>query len=170
VRNRNQQYESLVRSFYQSLYRYAFWSCKSKSIAEDLVQETFARAWKNIHQLKSVEAAKPWLFTILNRENARRFSRKQLPMVELTEEWNFEHIADKNDALERISLQRAILKLSDDYREPLVLQIEAGFSTEEIAAIMNLNANTVSSRLFRARTELKKIMSIDENRGGMSNG
>lgn len=160
----------MVRSFYQSLYRYAFWSCKNKSIAEDLVQETFARAWKNIHQLKSVESAKPWLFTILNRENARRFSRKQLPMVELTDEWNFEHIADKNDALKNMSLHRAILKLSNDYREPLVLQVEAGFSTKEIAAIMNLNANTVSTRLFRARAELKNIILVDENRGGLSNG
>jgi len=158
VSKKNQQYESLVKSFYQPLYRYAFWSCKDRQIAEDLVQETFTRAWKNLHQLKNIATAKAWLFTILNRENARRFSRKQLPMVELTEEWNMEHIADQNDEFDKIPLQRAILKLSDDHREPLVLQIVGGFTTDEISEVMNLKANTVSTRLFRARAELKKIM------------
>jgi RNA polymerase sigma-70 factor (ECF subfamily) len=170
MRKIEQQYESLVRSYYQSLYRYAFWASKNKAVAEDLVQETFEKAWKNIHQLKDIDSAKPWLFTILNRENARRFSRKQLEMVKLTEEWNFEHIADKNNAIEKVSLQRAILKLPIDYREPLVLQIEAGFSTDEIAAIMNLNSNTVSTRLFRARTALKEMMSTNDNKKDYTNG
>lgn len=167
---KNQQYESLVRSFYQPLYRYAFWSCKNKQVAEDLVQETFTRAWKNINQLKSIDTAKSWLFTILNRENARRFSRKQLPMVELSEEWNLEHVADKNNDIEKIPLQRAILKLSDEYREPLTLQIVAGFTTSEISAVMDLNENTVSTRLFRARMELKKIMIQSANVKGLQNG
>ncbi len=164
------QYENLVRSFYKPLYRYAFWSCKNKQVAEDLVQETFTRAWKNLNQLKSLDAAKPWLFTILNRENARRFTRKQLPMIELSEEWNLQHIADKNNEIDKIALQRAIMKLSDEYREPLVLQIIAGFSTDEIAKMMSLNSNTVSTRLFRARAELKKMMFSANVKVGEKNG
>lgn len=152
------KFESMVRSFYKPLYRYAYWITKSKSVAEDLVQETFARAWKNLNQLNSAESIKPWLFTILNRENARRFQRKTLPMVELTESWTLEDIADKNNELEKIPLQRAIGNLPNDYRQPLVLQVVAGMNTKEIAEVLSLKHNTVSTRLFRARAQLKKVL------------
>ena len=170
LRKNEKKYESLVRSFYQPLYRYAFWSCKNRQVAEDLVQETFARAWKNLAQLKEMSSAKPWLFTILNRENARRFARKQLPMVELSEEWHMENIAAEQDNADSFSLQRAIFDLEDEYREPIVLQVIGGFSTDEIASILQLNSNTVSTRLFRARPALKKVMSPEQQNRSHSDG
>jgi RNA polymerase sigma-70 factor (ECF subfamily) len=91
-------------------------------------------------------------------------------MTELSEEWNLLHIADKNNEIDKIALQRAIMKLSDEYREPLVLQIIAGFSTDEIAKMMSLNSNTVSTRLFRARAELKKMMFSENVKVGKKNG
>ena len=167
---KDKQFESLVKSFYQPLYRYAYWVTKSRSIAEDLVQETFARAWKNLHQLKDIESAKPWLFTILNRENARRFERKQLPIVELSEEWQLEQVADDRDDVKRMMIRRSIFQLADTYREPLVLQIIGGLSTDEIANVLKINSNTVSTRLFRARAELKKQMSETPQSRGETNG
>jgi len=162
----DQQFESLVKSFYQPLYRYAYWKCKNRPLAEDLVQETFTRAWKNLSQLKDVKAAKPWLFTILNRENARRFERKQLPIVELSEEWQLEQIADGKDDLQKMMIRRAIFNLPDQFREPLALQIIGGLSTNEIAEVMDINQNTVSTRLFRARAELKQqLTEVPTNRG-----
>jgi len=166
--NSERQFESLVKSFYKPLYRYAYWICKDNSIAEDIVQETFARAWKNLHQLKDIKAAKPWLYTILSRENARRFERKQLPMTELGEDWQFEQIADPRDDLETMLLRRSIFSLSDNFRIPLTLQIVGGLSTDEIANVLELNSNTVSTRLFRARAELKKLMT--ESQRGQKNG
>ena len=163
---KDKQYESLVKSFYQPLYRYAYWKCKSRSIAEDLVQETFTRAWKNLHQLKDSSSAKPWLFTILNRENARRFERKQLPIVELSEEWQLEQVTDNKDEIQSMLVRRAIFKLPDNFREPLALQVIGGLSTNEIAEVMEVKLNTVSTRLFRARAELKKQLSeVKQNRG-----
>lgn len=154
--SKEQQFESLVKSFYQPLYRYAYWLTKDPSIAEDILQETFTRAWKNLHQLKSLESAKPWLYTIMSRENARRFERKQLPIVALEENWQLEQISDSKDELEVLAMRRAIFSLPESYRIPLSLQIIGGLSTEEIADALELNSNTVSTRLFRARAELKK--------------
>jgi len=170
LNQKNQQFESLVRSYYQSLFRYAYWQCKDKQVAEDLVQETFAKAWKNIGQLQNLESAKAWLFTIINRENSRRFAKKQLPIKEFTDEWTIEDIADNDRSLEAIPLQRAIKKLPIEYREPLILQIVAGFTTNEISSIMKLNSNTVSTRLHRARSVLKKIMSPTVSKGGFQRG
>ena len=146
------------------MYRYAFWISKSKSIAEDIVQETFTRAWKNLHQLKDIESAKPWLYTILSRENARRFERKQLPIVDLDEDWQLEQLADPNDDLETLCLRRSIFSLPENFRTPLTLQIIGGLSTDEIASTLELNSNTVSTRLFRARAALKELM-VEEKRG-----
>ena len=71
--NKRQRYESLVANLYQDVYRYALWLCKNQPMAEDLVQETFLRAWRSLESLQSDKAAKAWLFTILRRENARQY-------------------------------------------------------------------------------------------------
>lgn len=75
--NKQRRYDSLVRALHGDLFRYAFWLCGDKHIAEDITQETFLRAWRSLESLKDDKAAKAWLITILRRENARRFERKQ---------------------------------------------------------------------------------------------
>ena len=55
-------------------------------------------------------------------------------------------------------LHKAIADLEPEYREPLILQVIGGFSGEEIAAMLNLNNNTVMTRLFRARNKLRAAL------------
>jgi len=69
--------EHLVKAYSSWLYRYAYWLAGNKATAEDLVQETYLRAWRFLDSLKDEAAAMSWLTTILRRENARRFERKQ---------------------------------------------------------------------------------------------
>ena len=71
---KQKRYEALVRAFHADIYRYAYWLVKDKAVAEDIVQETFLRAWRSLDSLKDEKAAKSWLITILRRENARRRS------------------------------------------------------------------------------------------------
>ena len=71
--SRQQRYEALVTAYYNDIFRYAYWLGKSRQLAEDLTQETFMRAWRAFDSLQSQGAAKAWLFTILRRENARRW-------------------------------------------------------------------------------------------------
>ena len=81
--NKQKRYEVLVLALHSDIYRYAYWLVKDKAIAEDIVQETFLRAWKSLDSLKDEKAAKSWLITILRRENARRFERKQFDLVDI---------------------------------------------------------------------------------------
>jgi RNA polymerase sigma-70 factor (ECF subfamily) len=76
--NKQQRYEVLVLALHSDIFRYAFWLVKDKAVAEDIVQETFLRAWKSLDSLKDERAAKSWLITILRRENARRLNEKDL--------------------------------------------------------------------------------------------
>ncbi|MDG3088738.1 sigma-70 family RNA polymerase sigma factor [Vibrio hannami] len=167
--DKQRKYEALVRAYHRDLYRYAYWLCKDKMVAEDLVQETCLRAWKSLDSLQDDKAAKSWLITILRRENARRFERKQLELVDIDDHSAETKVSD--DAHHQQEwLQAQIMKLDIEYREPLFLQVIGGFSGEEIGDILDLNKNTVMTRLFRARNQLKEMMDSNENVRGLQNG
>lgn len=157
------RYEALVRAWHGDLYRYAFWLCHDKHVAEDLVQETFLRAWRSMDALQDEKAAKAWLITILRRENARRFERKRLDLVDIEDQPVGDTLSPSvEQQMENHLLRRQIAKLAPEYREPLLLQIIGGFSGEEIANILELNSNTVMTRLFRARNQLRDAMQNDQ--------
>ena len=163
-------YESLVRALNTDIYRYAYWLCGDKHIAEDITQETFLRAWKALDSLKDEKAAKAWLITILRRENARRFERKQFDYSDIEQDHLEDVTSGSNEELaDQYLLRKQIGKLEIEYREPLLLQVIGGFSGEEIAEILDLNRNTVMTRLFRARNQLKDALEKPEMRG-QSNG
>ena len=66
------------------MYRFAAWLSRDKAIAEDVVQEALLRAWKSLDALRDDDAAaKPWLLTIVRRENARYFERRRLETVDI---------------------------------------------------------------------------------------
>jgi len=156
MNTKQQRFETLTRALHMDVYRYAYWLCGEKQTAEDLTQETFLRAWKALDSLKEEKAAKAWLMTIVRRENARRFERYTPEFIDLEGQENLHGQAEDYDK-ESYGLRRAIAKLEPDYREPLILQVVGGFSGEEIAKILEMNTNTVATRLFRARNQLKKL-------------
>ena len=153
------RYEALVKALHGDLYRYAYWLTHDKQVAEDLVQETFLRAWRALDSLKDEKAAKSWLITILRRENARRFERKRFDMSEY-EEASIIDTQSKSceQEIDNDWLRDKIAKLPPEYSEPLVLQVLGGYSGEDIASMLNLNKNTVMTRLFRARNQLKDAL------------
>ena len=153
---RRQRFDSLVTVFYQDMYRFAAWLSRDKAIAEDVVQEALLRAWKSLDALRDDGAAKPWLLTIVRRENARYFERRRLETVDIDDlsATQAALIAESpNEELD--DLRTAIFGLDDDYREPLVLQVLMGYSTNEIAEMMGLKQGAVLTRLHRARHKLK---------------
>lgn len=168
--SKQRRYDSLVRALHADLFRYAYWLCGDKHIAEDITQETFLRAWRSLESLKDDKAAKAWLITILRRENARRFERKQFDYSDVEQAELPDNLSPSNeDKMEQHFIRRQIARLEVEYREPLILQVIGGFSGEEIADILALNRNTVMTRLFRARNQLKELLDNTQTRG-RSNG
>ncbi|QYJ79996.1 sigma-70 family RNA polymerase sigma factor [Shewanella acanthi] len=164
--SKQRRYNSLVKALHADIYRYAFWLCGDRQVAEDITQETFLRAWRSLDSLKDDKAAKAWLITILRRENARRFERKQFDYADFAEELLEDSVSHSNEEqVEQYWLRRQIAKLEFEYREPLLLQLIAGFSGDEIAELLSLNRNTVMTRLFRARNQLKELLENCETRG-----
>lgn len=150
------RFEALCGCLRPDLYRFAFWLARDRAVAEDVVQDTLLRAWRSFASLGDAAAARPWLLTIARREFARRFERKSLETVDVDDLAELEDPAlAAQDSQEVLDMRGAIFALDADYREPLVLQVLMGYSTEEIATHMELTPGAVLTRLFRARQKLK---------------
>ena len=158
------RFEKLINEFSSDLYRYALWLCGDRATAEDLVQETFMRAWRSIDSLKNRDSVKGWLFTILRRENARLHER-QRPETSQIDTAQLEDINHYDTSTEAFVLRRALARLASDYREPLVLQVLGGFSCEEIAHMLDMSVSAVMTRVFRARKTLREILAEDVTEG-----
>jgi RNA polymerase sigma-70 factor (ECF subfamily) len=159
---RRHRFERLVGELRRDMYRYAFWLSRDGALAEDVVQEAMVRAWRNLDSLRDDGAAKQWLLTIVRRENARQFERKQLDTVDVDDLSGREEgmLASSHDT-DVDDLRAQLLELPDEYREPLVLQVLMGYTTGEIAEVMELKQATVLTRLHRARNQLKECLSVD---------
>lgn len=154
---RQSQFQALVEAYSADLYRYAYWLVRDRALAEDLVQESFLRAWKALDSLRDPKAAKSWLITILRRERARHFERAPPPGDSL-DDMDLEHVAgidEGHNRTEHIALRRALAGLSEDYREPLLMQVLGGYSCEEIGEFLELSPGAVMTRLSRARQKLR---------------
>lgn len=147
-----------MRAHSGELYRYAYWLCGQEALAQDLVQETFLRAWRSLDSLRENVAAKAWLTTILRREHARLYERKPLPTTDIDELELGDGARGPEPLGEDALLRAAIAKLEPKYREPLVLQVLGGFSCSEIAHQLEISEAAVMTQVFRARQKLRAML------------
>jgi RNA polymerase sigma-70 factor (ECF subfamily) len=154
-------FEQLLQRMRPEMLRFALWLARDGALAEDIVQESLLRAWRARTDLKDPAAARAWLLTIVRREHARLFERKRLELVSLDEGYEPDGSPGEGDD-ESSELRRAIVLLPLEYREPLVMQVLGGFSTEEIAGELGLSRGAVLTRLFRARNKLRDIYADGE--------
>ena len=161
VSSKQRQFDALVRSLSGDLFRYGYWLCGDHTLAHDLVQETFLRAWRALDDLRDTTAAKAWLITILRREHARLYERK---MPQFTDVDDID-VADEREthmpefAGEENVIRNAMRKLDAKYREPLLMQVLGGFSCDEIARELKITPAAVMTQVFRARQKLKTMLS-----------
>ncbi len=162
ITDKKLRFDALAGQYATDLFRYAVWMCGDQTLAKDLVQETFLRAWRALDSLKDEKAAKGWLFTIIRREYARTFERKVPPLVDVddvvvTDETNMEPEMNSEIGI----LREAVGKLPKKYREPLLLQVVGGYSCKEIAEQLGVSRSAVMTQLFRAREKLKDALVDD---------
>lgn len=154
--SRRRRFERVCGPLRADLYRFAFWLARDPGVAEDVVQETLLRAWRSLDALTDDGAAKAWLLTIARREHARLYERKRLETVDVDALSLAEDPAlGTSDDHESGDVRAAIFALPDEYREPLVLQVLLGYTTEEIGQQLGLTNGAVLTRLCRARQRLR---------------
>lgn len=163
--SKRKQFEELTRPYGQDIYRLALWRLANQQDAEDVVQETFLRAYRSFHTFQAGTNAKAWLTKIsLNAINDLLKKKLRQPdMVSLDVEGDeIESIQSESMSLQDPALQLsmnefdpalliALRKLPVSLLYPLLLRELEDLSYEEIASILSIPTGTVMSRLFRAR-------------------
>jgi RNA polymerase sigma-70 factor, ECF subfamily len=161
-------------SYIDSLYRTALRMTGNPADAEDLVQETYLRAFRSIEQFKPGTNLRAWLFKIQTnsfineyRKRVRRPRNTSLDDVE--EYYLYNHLVEsgvqpspsvtEDEILAQIDdaeVFQALDELQENYRQVVLLADVEGFAYREIAEILDIPVGTVMSRLHRARKRLKE--------------
>lgn len=146
-------HECLVKN-YEKYYRMAYSYVFCEQDAMDIVQEGAYRAILKSDLLKQPEYVDTWICKIVINEALRFLKKNKLASVDM------ESLPEqgKEDEVEDIDLQRALDKLDEQERAIVVLRYFEEEKLENIGKTMNLNVNTVKSRLYRAMDKLKKYM------------
>ncbi|HFC53345.1 MAG TPA: sigma-70 family RNA polymerase sigma factor [Gammaproteobacteria bacterium] len=146
------RFEQVFHTYSEDLWRFARYLGSSHCEAEELLQQTWLRAWEGFRTLKRMDKARAWLFTILHREFLRL--RRRSPAHEpLDEARPLPDMRRESPGLQ-MDLERAIRDLPELFRTPLLMQIAGGLSIDEIAGILGIPRGTVLSRIARARKRL----------------
>lgn len=139
------------------LFRVAYSWCQDRAVADDLVQETMTRAWKNMASLRKPGSLDSWLFNILAncwRDHLRR-ERKienlddEAILSDLVKECDIE----RQDLIARV--RHAVKELPRTHREVIALVDLEGFSYKEVSQMLDIPQGTVTSRITRARETLR---------------
>lgn len=153
----------------EALHSFAFHLCYNEEDADDLVQETFLKAFRFIDKFEEGTNAKAWLFKILKnayinqyRKDSKRPARVDYEDVAVYSEDEDGQVSSyydlREDVFEKMmgdEVSTALNLLPEEFRTVILLCDIEGFSYEEIAKIIEIPIGTVRSRLFRARNMLK---------------
>jgi RNA polymerase sigma-70 factor, ECF subfamily len=145
-----------------ALYGFALYLSRRPADAQDLVQETYLRAFRFAHRFEPGTHLRAWLFQILRNTFLTFYRREVRELAVLDKDgvdgyedaWDAEGPAPSSVAV--VDLERAIAELPEEFRSVLLLSDLEGFTLVDIARIMDTPVGTVKSRLFRARRLMRR--------------
>ncbi|WZL73048.1 RNA polymerase sigma factor [Clostridiaceae bacterium 35-E11] len=163
IKGNKEAFKTLYDHYFDRGFRAAMAITKNKEMAKDAIQETFIRVYQNISAYDTNRPFEPWFYRILINECNRLLKKEsKLKFVDHTFLENDRLAKDEKEDFS--DLLESILSLKSIYRIPVILKYLQGFPEKEIASIMDLNVNTVKSRLFKGREKLRIALETMENR------
>ena len=161
-------FTTLVKKYQKHVHALAWRKIGDFHIAEDITQETFLKVHQNLATLKELDRFPGWLYVIATRRCIARLRKKRLH-AQLVEDINLmtkgkdtysEHVADEQaqttTEAQREVVKKLLAKLQESDRTIITLYYFGEMTCEEISKFLGVSANTIKSRLSRARQRLKK--------------
>jgi len=171
-RGNQQAFRVLVERHSHSIFRLAFRMTGNEHDAEDLVQETFLRAYKQLHQFDGRSGFNTWLYRIcancsidLIRARKRRNEQQTFTGDSLTVHW-LDRVAAPGPSPERLMqssqitgrVEEALKRLTDTERMAFILRHYEGCDIEQIASALGVEANAAKHSVFRAVQKLRRAL------------
>ncbi|MET9709972.1 sigma-70 family RNA polymerase sigma factor [Nocardiopsis alba] len=176
-------FATAVTPFADQLYPTALRMTRNPADAEDLVQETFTKAFANFHQFRAGTNLRAWLYRILTNTFINGYRKKQRePRQETTDEIKDWQLAAAEahtssgmrsaetevlDHLPDSDIKQALARLPEEFQEVIYLVDIEGYAYKEVAARMGTPLGTVMSRLHRARRQLREMLADYGRERGM---
>ena len=161
----------LIRIHHHAVYGYLRRLCSDAAFAEDLTQETYARAWSAVGGLRRVQSLRAWLLTIARNQflqHVRKGGVQETSIDAASDPVDPapSALAAAVDAQRATRLHDAVDRLEPGLRETLALHYFQGLSLREVAAVLGTPTGTVKSRLNRALGTLRRMLESQEANHG----
>lgn len=160
----SEPYGELIRRYESKLARYVRKFVPNVAEQEDVIQDVFIKAYRNLNGFDTERRFSPWLYRIAHNEALNHIKKhKREPLIIDEHEWE---IADErldlrremDHTFSRETVAAALGQLKPKYREPLVLFYFEERTYEEISEILRLPRNTVGTLISRAKSQLKSLL------------
>jgi RNA polymerase sigma-70 factor (ECF subfamily) len=167
LRGDQRAYAQLYDYFAAGIYRLCYSLVLNTQDAEDIVQESFVYAFKNLHRFDSGRASfKTWLYTIAVSRCRNTYRRKRFPTIDISTILPWQLPAPKSETPEAAmtrresidAVQEALVKLSPILREAIVLRYGHGLTYREMAEVIDCPQKTAESRVRLAHDKLKDVL------------
>lgn len=161
--NKRAQIE-LYRKYNQAMYNIVMRLLKNRENADDIIQESFLSAFKNIHQFKGEVTFGAWLKKIVIHKCLNYLKKKELNVITLDESHAFNLEKEDSDNWEFDNsivledVKKSIDKLPDKYKFVLILYLIEGYDHEEISEILNISVISSRTQLMRGKIKLRQLL------------
>lgn len=162
-------FEQLVVAYRDQVFRLALRMCGNEADADEVAQEAFLSAWKALPNFRGDSQFSTWLYQLTSHAaiDLMRREKRQIAAEDITEVSAPDPGPSPQQQAERSETRQAVRdameQLSPEYRQIVVLRFLQELSYEEIGAVLKLPPGTVKSRLNRAKSQLKDILSKSGN-------
>ncbi|WP_240491748.1 RNA polymerase sigma factor [Flavivirga aquatica] len=158
--DRKKQYE-LYSLYVEAMLNVSIRIVKIKEDAEDVVQESFIEAFKNLNKFRFESTFGSWLKRIVINRSINHLKLKKIPLT-IIDEFNYnipETVEVKNETLEVNKIKKAIKKLPQGYQTIISLYLIEGYDHVEIGEVLGISVSTSKSQYHRAKKKLAELIS-----------